>query len=349
MAAKFKIQILRTYATNKVTYGECYVNDILTAMTLELPWKDNIANASCIPEGNYKATLRYDKSRDGFFTIQLAGTGPRTGIQIHVGNKPDDITGCILLGLKAKVNDLTVGESLKAINLLKNLFYGSEDPVQCPDLEILVSIRSLPLPLRFFASQTDKSFSWVFEDGFWISQGSTSTSKFKEIIRDTKWIIVRTENSGALNGRYARWGILGGTAFQISKDLLAWTIIADDELLLRSPALPSIIWNYLSKNGGALRTLLNSQFVPLVNGKMQVLTLDEPPSDDNPPDPRDEYNDDDPAHEEDGVIVLDFEQDYGEGPYDGEVISPDDPSEYDDYLDDSGYDDGYDNGYDGGD
>lgn len=348
MATIFKIQILRTYETEKGIIGECYVNDTLIAMTLELPWKDNQPQISSIPKGNYKAILRYDKSRDGFFTIQLQGTGPRTGIQIHVGNKPDDITGCILLGLKAKVNEMTVGESSNAIKKLKTIFYKSENPLVCPDIEIQVSIRSLPLPLRFYASQTDKSFSWVFENGFWMSQGGAAASKFKEILRDTKWIISRTENSGVLSGRYIRWGIMGNTAFEISKDLKNWTIISDDELLLRSPAMSSVIWSFLKNNGGSLKTLMNSKFIAF-NTHYQIQNTGDPPTGDEPSDPRDEYNDDDPAHEQDGVIELDFTTDYGDGPYDGDVVSIDDPDYYDDYYDDRGYDDGYDSGYDGGD
>lgn len=346
MADKFKIQILRTYQTADITMGECYINDELIAMTLELPWKDNQPMISSIPEGNYRAILRYDKSRDGFFTIQLLGTGPRTGIQIHVGNRPDDITGCILLGLKAKFIEKSVGDSLNAIKKLKTIFYGTENPVSCPDYEILINIRSLPLPLRFYASQTDKSFFWLFEDGYWISQGGQKTSKFKEVIRDTKWIISRTENSGVFNGGYVRWGILGNTPFQISKDLKNWTTIAHEEFLLRSPILSSAIWTILKENGGSLKTLMNSRFLRSSQFIHPQGIEDDPRDYDT--DPRDEYNDDDPSHELDGVIELDFTSDYGDGPYDGELISIDDPDSFDDYSDESDYNDGYDSGYDGG-
>ena len=335
----FKVQILRTYDSDKVTMGEMYVNGNLTAMTLEKPWKENQAEISCIPAGRYPAILRYDKKRDKYFTIELKQTLPRTNIQIHVGNDTDDTIGCILVGLKAKMIDNTIGESINAITQLKTIFYGTDNPIMCPDLEISVSFRSLPLPLRFYASQNDKSFSWLFEDGFWITQGGEKISKFKEIVRDNKWIISRSENSGSFNGRYVRWGTLGNTPFQISNDLKNWTVLAADELLLRTPTLSDIIWKVLKENGGGLRTILNSKFVSYTT-LMQPLNAGDPPTDDEPTDPRDEYNDDDPAHKQDGVIVLDFEQDYGVGSYDGEPVTIDDPSEYDDYSDDSGSDNG---------
>ncbi len=121
MGTSFRLNIMRLWPGDRATMGELYVNGTLTAMTLELPWKDNQPGQSSIPEGVYGATLRYDKSRDGFFTIQLKGTGPRTGIQIHVGNRPDQITGCILLGQSAKYRQQEVGASSTAVS--KGHFY----------------------------------------------------------------------------------------------------------------------------------------------------------------------------------------------------------------------------------
>lgn len=66
--------------------------------TLELPWKDDKKNVSCIPAGKYKAFLRTDHK---IWRVELTGTGNRTHIQIHNGNYPSQIDGCILVGTTA--------------------------------------------------------------------------------------------------------------------------------------------------------------------------------------------------------------------------------------------------------
>lgn len=334
MKAQFRIQILRVFPGNLATMGECYINGKLTAMTLELPWKDNAGGISSIPEGTYKTLLRYDKARDGHFTIQLEGTGPRTGIQIHVGNKPDDITGCILLGLSAKYSDSTVGASVKAIKKLKSIFYGSEQPISCPDLEVTVNISSVPTSLRFYPSANDRSFFWVYDNGYWNGVGGTTPSKFKEVIRDCDWIISRSEDGGSFTGRYVRWGTLGGTPFQISKDLKNWTTLAPDELLVREPLPKAQLWSLLRARGGGVRALLEGRFVATTFG-LTALADDDGDDDPAPPDPVTDRDD----GVEDGVIHLDFD----EPEFDGEVISPDDPDTVDDYSD---YEDDYDQGED---
>jgi len=64
--------------------------------TLELHWKDNQKNISCIPSGTYDAFKRQSPSRGVVF--ELKGTGHRTHIQIHAGNYYTDILGCVLVG-----------------------------------------------------------------------------------------------------------------------------------------------------------------------------------------------------------------------------------------------------------
>lgn len=65
--------------------------------TLELPWKDNANNISCIPSGTYKCFYR-DSPKNGN-VYELRGTAHRSHVQIHKGNYVTDIEGCILLGL----------------------------------------------------------------------------------------------------------------------------------------------------------------------------------------------------------------------------------------------------------
>ncbi len=69
--------------------------------TLELPWKDNQSNISCIPPGEYQ-TVYLPRSASGKYrkVWHVQETGHRIGILIHNGNLTDHTQGCILVGTK---------------------------------------------------------------------------------------------------------------------------------------------------------------------------------------------------------------------------------------------------------
>lgn len=66
------------------------------ACTLELPYKSNQQNVSCIPSGYYKA--QYRKSPSNGDVLELKNVPDRSFIQIHSGNYTSQIAGCILVG-----------------------------------------------------------------------------------------------------------------------------------------------------------------------------------------------------------------------------------------------------------
>ena len=76
-----------------------------TCFALELPWRNNTSNLSCIPPGEYvvKWTL---SPRLKKYTYEVLGVPNRGGIRIHGGNVAGDTTkgylshslGCPLLG-----------------------------------------------------------------------------------------------------------------------------------------------------------------------------------------------------------------------------------------------------------
>lgn len=70
--------------------------------TLELPWRDNQFQISCIPEGIYKCV--WHLSPKFGWTYLLTGTAPRTHILFHAGNYPKDSWGCILLGKSREID-----------------------------------------------------------------------------------------------------------------------------------------------------------------------------------------------------------------------------------------------------
>lgn len=88
-----RVVLKRVVNDADVTLGVIRLNKYIFS-TLELPWKDNARNVSCIPDGIYVVSLN---DRNIYTLSDVPG---RYGIQIHVGNLASDIRGCILLGLR---------------------------------------------------------------------------------------------------------------------------------------------------------------------------------------------------------------------------------------------------------
>jgi len=93
------MKLIRTSYNDDCTRGVLIVGDDVF-YTLELPWKNNERNVSCIPVGTYKA-IHLPRSHSGkyhnvYHVQQVAG---RSGILIHAGNTTTDTDGCILIGI----------------------------------------------------------------------------------------------------------------------------------------------------------------------------------------------------------------------------------------------------------
>lgn len=88
---------IRTFKTS--TSGILYIqtrNLRWSCRTLELPWRDNQPQISCIPKGTY--TCRRILSPTFGETYQVCDVPGRSGILFHAGNTAKDTHGCILLG-----------------------------------------------------------------------------------------------------------------------------------------------------------------------------------------------------------------------------------------------------------
>lgn len=99
----------------------------LVEYTLELPWKDNQHDISCIPKGTYPCSLR------PFHTItnyEVLNVPNRTGIFFHVANWVKELLGCIAPGVgEADINgdgQIDVTSSGIAVDTLK-AFFNNED------------------------------------------------------------------------------------------------------------------------------------------------------------------------------------------------------------------------------
>ncbi len=91
--------LLRDY-DNDVTDGELFdEKGKHICWTLELPWKDNKQEISCIPEGVYKINKFFS---GGFnrWIYKINKVLGRDLVRIHNGNTVLDIRGCILVGTK---------------------------------------------------------------------------------------------------------------------------------------------------------------------------------------------------------------------------------------------------------
>lgn len=95
--------ILRGESSSQGTFGKIIANG-LELYTLELPWRNDASNVSCIPKGTY--TCRYTLSpRLRKFTYEVFGDAMRAGIRIHSANLASQLLGCIALGEKIGTMD----------------------------------------------------------------------------------------------------------------------------------------------------------------------------------------------------------------------------------------------------
>ena len=119
-ATQVTIQIDRDTETANSTLGTLSIGN-LQFDTLELPDRNNASTgnsntAGRIPAGTYTAHIRTDGTRG--WRIELENVPGRTNIQIHVGNTPNDITGCALVGTSRGQD--RVNGSVNARNQIQN-------------------------------------------------------------------------------------------------------------------------------------------------------------------------------------------------------------------------------------
>jgi len=86
--------------------------EIYRCLTLELPWKDNQNEISCIPEGEYVIKKRWsEKYKNHFHVLNVPF---RDYILIHTGNLYTHTKGCILVG--KKYGDINNDDNLDVLN-----------------------------------------------------------------------------------------------------------------------------------------------------------------------------------------------------------------------------------------
>lgn len=99
-------------------------------LTLELPYRDNLPNISCIPCGTYSLEERTDvylhSGTELHRTYEVTPVEGRDGIYFHTGNTINDTKGCILVGCEFDIIHKGIWESKKAFGLFLSLLKPEE-------------------------------------------------------------------------------------------------------------------------------------------------------------------------------------------------------------------------------
>ena len=117
--------LTRNEYTNQGTFGVLNIND-KSFFSLELPWRENKPNISCIPIGQYKASLRYSPHfKKNLYWLQKVKS--RTFILIHGATFAGDETfgyqthlqGCMSIGK-------SIGTALNKHKQRQRCIFGSQ-------------------------------------------------------------------------------------------------------------------------------------------------------------------------------------------------------------------------------
>jgi len=95
------IRLQRISYEKEGTYGVLLSESGEHFHTLELPWKDNQRNISCIPEGVYKYRIRSpeESGKFDYYHIHILDVPNRSYILIHAANYVSQLQGCIAPGV----------------------------------------------------------------------------------------------------------------------------------------------------------------------------------------------------------------------------------------------------------
>lgn len=105
------VQLLRIRRNDQGTIGILSTPYGFSCYTLELPWRYNQKNISCIPAGEYITKIRFSPKYGKVYHVQDVPN--RTFILIHSGNWAGDVdkgyrthvNGCIILGAQRGLLD----------------------------------------------------------------------------------------------------------------------------------------------------------------------------------------------------------------------------------------------------
>lgn len=127
------IKLVRYSANKESTLGLFFIDGEFQCYTLEDEYRtQKVMHETRIPEGTYKITLakfgghheRYSVKFPEFHKgmLLLENVPGFTGILIHIGNKDDDTSGCILVGMTVNNNKISDGVLMDSTGAYKLIY-----------------------------------------------------------------------------------------------------------------------------------------------------------------------------------------------------------------------------------
>ena len=113
------LTIKRTYHKN-YTIGKLMLPDDSLFYSLELPWRNNEINVSCIPEGEYIFKRDFTGRQTYFKVLDVEN---RTHIEMHPARNTSQLMGCIAPCMSVK-NGVAVASRSACDKLVE--FYGDD-------------------------------------------------------------------------------------------------------------------------------------------------------------------------------------------------------------------------------
>ena len=102
------------------------IKPVCTFVTLELPWKNNQKQKSCIPADNYDVKPYNSPTKGRCFEVQ--NVAMRDNILIHILNFPSQTQGCIGIGM-----DFADIDGDKKLDIKSSTIALNELLKKCPD------------------------------------------------------------------------------------------------------------------------------------------------------------------------------------------------------------------------
>ena len=118
------VLVIRNQFSEHSTISDVMIDGEFFCFGLELPVRDGLPG-SAIPLGSYDLTLRWSEHFQRILP-HVENVPGRTAIEIHSGNWPSDVKGCLVVG-EWKSTDF-IGNSHVALDALMTKLRGSDGP-----------------------------------------------------------------------------------------------------------------------------------------------------------------------------------------------------------------------------
>ena len=127
------LKLQRLYPKPNYIIGKFYIESDFFSDTMELPWRDNQENISCIPAGIYPVEMLMSP-HFGRMLPHILNVPDRTDVMMHNGSFPQDTNGCVLVGKNSSPGMLTLSR-IHSDSL--NMILANETAMQIQILDVV--------------------------------------------------------------------------------------------------------------------------------------------------------------------------------------------------------------------